>query len=214
MAAGDITPQDAPPPVNQGGVGQWVADHKIAVGVGTVIVLALGYVFLKKRAAASQSSSSGSTGSVGTSTGPAVYEVAPGYLGAGDYGSTSNGGYQSLLAFEQQLAAQTSGGTTGGSVSGTGAPSSGATTAGSINNNAINLYPVGTTVQPGETITNAVPVPGGFVDTTSEGGLYGSGVNVSGSLFNGQQGNYSAQYLGGNQIEEFGPAGTKVFTFK
>jgi hypothetical protein len=95
-----------------------------------LVFLVAGFLYLRsKRSASSQP---GATGSVGTSTGPAVYEIAPGYL----QGGTSAGAYGNSVAYEQGLAAGAQGGSTGNTVGGTGASSSGSSTAGSVNANA------------------------------------------------------------------------------
>lgn len=134
MADTEVSPSQADTdfgaPAGGGGPGAWIAQHKgAAAGAGLVLLVAL-YFYLKRR----QQASSGSSGSVGTSTGPAVYEIAPGYLqggGAGAYGSS--------IGWDQALAGQVQTGQTGGQVSGTGAPSSGASTAGSVNANASGI---------------------------------------------------------------------------
>lgn len=128
MAESDISPSTADADFGApSGGGNWISEHKgAAAGAGLVILVAL-YVYLKHR----QSASSG--GSVGTSTGPAVYEIAPGYLQSG-YGAS--GAYGSSIGWDQALASQVQTGQTGGMVSGTGASSSGASTAGSVNTNA------------------------------------------------------------------------------
>lgn len=86
---------------------------------------------------------------------------------------------------------------------------------------AFNEYPVGTVVHTGspggpETIVAAVAAGPGYVDVTNQGGLYGSGVGVSGSLYNPQAPpagfSYSAQ-VQGNTVYEYGPNGVGKFSF-
>lgn len=75
---------------------------------------------------------------------------------------------------------------------------------------AANQYAVGTQVtgagsQYGQqSIVQAIEVgQGKFVDLTSEGGLYGSGVNVSGSAFKKGTSGYSEKLVSGNKIDEY-----------
>ena len=117
MAADDqISPTPLPSDAGGGGAGSWISQHKgAAAGIGIAGLVGL-YLFLKNRS----SSSSGSGGSVGTSTGPAVYEIAPGYLQSG--GGLSYGAGQ---GYGQTIAGNTVTGTTGGGPSGL-TPTSGA----------------------------------------------------------------------------------------
>lgn len=123
MASSDtITPPSDDDTYSSGsGGGSWLSDHKYAVIGGGAVLLIGAYLFLKNR---SSSSSSTAGGSLGTSTGPAVYEIAPGYLspGGGGYSSgypTSGGTYGSGIGTDQSIAGGTQTGQTGGSVSGT-----------------------------------------------------------------------------------------------
>lgn len=143
MAEGDVTPSEVDSDFggsSSGGPGGWISQHKGAAAGAGLVLLVAGYLFLKHRAAAS----SGSGGSVGTGTGPAVYEIAPGYLSGGSsgggggvpYGAAAQ--YGSYIGADQGLASQTQTGQTGGTVGGAGTPSSGSSYAGSVNSNAGN----------------------------------------------------------------------------
>lgn len=137
MAEGDVTPSQADADFGGGGgggAGSWISEHKGAAAGAGLVLLVAAYLFLKHRSAGAASSS----GSVGTSTGPAVYEVAPGYLSGGytgsGYGSAAQ--YGSAIGWDQGLNSQVQPPPAGGSMTGTGTPSSGSSYAGSVNNNA------------------------------------------------------------------------------
>ena len=134
--ADEITPADAPPPTGGGG-GNWIKEHKgTAAGIAVVLIVGLLYVMRKKAA----SSSSSTSGSLGTSTGPAVYEIAPGYT------SGSQGAYGSTQDYSSQIAALTQAVNSLGAVS-PAAPGSGSATAGSVNANASSTTPMTASAQ-------------------------------------------------------------------
>ena len=148
MADGDVAPPDDSyddTGSSGGGVGTWLSTHKGAAAGGGLVLLIAVYVYIKRKSSASSSSSSGSTG---TSTGPAVYEVAPGSL-------TSGGAYGSSIGYDQGIAGGAVGGSTGGGVSGTGASSSGSSSSGSVNGNALAGFQAIGGPSQGSFLTNA-----------------------------------------------------------
>ena len=160
--ADEITPADAPPPSGGGGT-NWIKEHKgTAAGIAVVLVVGLLYI-LKKRSASSSSSST--TGSLGTSTGPAVYEIAPGYAAG------SQGAYGQTQDYGSQIAALTQAVNSLGAVS-PAAPGSGASTAGSVPGNAATATPPPSAPTPAATPAPAASLVGSGFFTGS-----GSGYN-------------------------------------
>lgn len=115
MADGtNISPPDDSYSAPSGGGSSWVSSHKYAVAGGGVVLLVAVFVFMRKK------SSGSSSGSVGTSTGPAVYEIAPGYLTGN---GTASGAYGASTGYDQQIAGNTTNpGPTGGGNAATGTP--------------------------------------------------------------------------------------------
>lgn len=83
---------------------------------------------------------------------------------------------------------------------------------------AANPYTVGTRVTSHEAITQSVydPLYNGYLDLTSKGGIYGGGVNVSGSAYNPAWNGSGRLALinGGADVQEYNSAGKLVGTFK
>lgn len=105
-----------------GGVGQYIRDHKVAVGAGALVFLVGGFILWRRHQAANSQSNTGSTTPYGTS-GASVYEVAPGYLSQAGSSATAADTYSALLSYEQYLASQGAAGnntTTGNSGAGGG----------------------------------------------------------------------------------------------
>lgn len=179
-------------------------------GLGVAIAL-----FWSKKKGSSSSSSSQMGSSTGYST--LAQEQAAALAGAG-YGGLFPTGYsdyssgQDLASVLSSLSTQITalgGGKTGTSTSPTPTPG------GKKGPSVFNPYPVGTEVAKNEKIVQVIPVgTRGYIDVTSLGGLYGVGVNVSGSAYNpSNKGSFSAA-VSGNKVYEYTPTGVKVYALK
>lgn len=181
-----------------------------AIGVG------LALLYSKRSGGSSSTGTSTGTpqaGSLTTAQQSALLQNAS--LGAYGSGFGYEEGIGELGDMVSQLQSQVSQLQAGNS----GTTSTPATSPGSTGNAAFNPYPVGTTVAPGSTITEAVQVPGGgWVDVASgAGGLYTSpGLSVSGSAaaspVKAPPGGYTATVNPtGTTVYEDTAAGVKTF---
>ena len=188
-----------------------------AVGAGGVLVLAM----VKRNQAAAAASTTGTS----TSSGGLLSGLLGGATGTSSavvptssYDSTALDQYNQLGSAISNLNDQVDALTTANAATAAASTASTVTTGGTTPaspGGIFNPYGVGTTVAPGEQVTQAVSAGQfGYVDQTSLGGLYTvPGVSISGSEYNPAA--KSATYtttVNGNQVYESGPAGTKVFT--
>ena len=171
-------------------------------GIPVVAVLAL-IVYLRSRSTA-QSSAGAATGTVGTTS---TADTPIGLDQLASFENATQAQFGQIGQALQTLSAQLSGTTT---VAPAPNPTPVTTNPTAKPAPAFNEYPVGTVVSPGEKIVQAVPAGAGYVDVTSRGGLYGSGVAVSGSLISKTPGTYTAA-VQGSTVYEYGPSGVGTF---
>ncbi|MCL2393252.1 MAG: hypothetical protein FWC87_01085 [Acidimicrobiaceae bacterium] len=194
-----------------------VQRNLLLYGAPVVIIFGL-YAFLRARSASNSAGASGVTTT--TSSGTTTADNSP--IGVDQLTSFENqmvdalGTVQNEITGSQSATGATTSGTTSVAPPPSPVPAStvpvGASTP-TTTTPAANLYPVGTSVAPGETIVQAVPAGSGYVDVTSKGGLYGSGVSVSGSMITASPpagAQYSAK-VSGDTVLEYGPGGVAQF---